>query len=455
MKSRRLIVLSLALSGICGCSGSPKEKAAPQPAVSVDKPVTSPGESAAATASAKDDATISRDAVVARTLKYAEEMDKAIAQKKASAAQPATAAAAAEAPTEQPVPAKVAAKPEPSKVDWATMLASVPQEPATPAAAPSPAPVAKPVAATPVAPAMPVAPNQAQAAPIAATGAESPASTANAKIALDGADTGPIIIPEGTEIGTGEPVAAATPKALPKAPEDIALAEQLAKRVKENPLDVSAHLDYQLHQFTIGQSVPQLAPLAPLPTEDREVIAAVMDGLSNFRTSVQNDNNQLLSKKIRPLVDLSDRLKAQADLAVPTIALCRRVDGFGVYEPIEPAEFPRGRETPVILYCEVANFSSQRPGGKRWETTLAHSATLYKENGVPVWSDKSTNVTDNSRNRRHDFFVVKMLKLPSTLTAGKYVLKVTVMDRQTNRMAEGSTTLTIGGGNGEGVAKTE
>jgi len=436
MTSRRLLVAVLGLSGICGCSSSRQPVPTAAAPTSIDKPINAGNETSALT----DDAAASRDAIVARTLKYAEEMEKAIEAKKQQSA--ATQPIAGVEPSAKGVtePGKVKPKPEASKVDWSQILASSTADDEVPATKVSPAPA---VTVVPV-----VQPAKDVVTPLAPED-----STANTRIALDGADTGPIMIPEGQEIGSGEPqVTAAKPQTF-KTAEDIALSEQLAKRIKENPLDVAAHLDYQLHQFTLGQSVPQLTSLASLPTEDREVLAALMDGLSNFRTSVQNDNNALLSKKIRPLVELSDRLKAQAELAVPVIALCKRVEIFGVYEPIEPTTFPAGRETPVILYCEIANFSSQRPGGVRWETSLSHSATLYKENGVPVWSDKTTNVTDQSRNRRHDFFVVKLLKLPPTLSAGKYVLKVTVMDRQTNRMAEGSIALTIAGA--EGMAKTE
>jgi hypothetical protein len=423
--------LGVALAG--GCSTSPKPDPTPsKPAVSADavdygQPVKSELGEPAHTAPA-DDAAASRDAVNAKAQRYAMEMEKAATARAAAATKP---------------PA-----PQPSQVDWSDLFKTDPSTaPATPASA-APQPSAPAVAtAEPVAPPVAVIPPSTPAD-------ETPTMNANTTISLDGVSNGgPMVIPEGQEIGIAPLPAPVVKK--PTLPEDASLAAILAKRVKENPRDLAAQLDYQLYQFTLGQSVPQLAPLAPLPTEDREVVAAVMDALSNFRTSAQNDANQLLSKKIRPLVELGDRLKAQADLTVPTLLLCRRVDGFGVYDPIEPAEFPQGREVPVILYCEVANFSSQKADGKQWETTLSHSATLYKESGVPVWSDKTTNVTDHSRNRRHDFFIVKMMHLPSTLPAGRYVLKVTVVDRQSNRIAEGSTTLTIVAPATPSIAKTE
>jgi hypothetical protein len=170
--------------------------------------------------------------------------------------------------------------------------------------------------------------------------------------------------------------------------------------------------------------------------EDRELISAVMDGLSNFRSTLRSDNNLLLSRKVKPLLDLADRLRAQADLTIPTLALCTRVEGFGVYTPIDPARFQTGREQPAVIYCEVENFSSQVDDHKMWETRLAQKAVLYTESGLPVWEDKSKDIIDHSRNRRHDFFITKVMRFPSTLTAGHYLLKVTVVDQHANRVAE-------------------
>ncbi|HEV7301343.1 MAG TPA: hypothetical protein VGN72_18415 [Tepidisphaeraceae bacterium] len=457
MKSR-LLLMGACVVGLYGCSTS-KPATTQQNAVTVEsfppqpeQPVTiesAAGTSAAepASATANADASASRDAVAERARRYAQQMEQAITE---------SSRATAKTP-----------EPEASKVDWAELFGeaktpTAPADGATPPAAPEPAaPRPAIAAATSVSAPVDSRPTPLPAIPLrpAAVPVRGDTSTANAGISLDGQiNDGPMVVPEGQEFAITEPAAPVTSSmASPSIAAPAAISEDVfAQRIGDNPRDVAAHLDYQLRQFTQGKSVPELTALSPLPVEDREVIAAVMDGLSNFRTSVQTDGNQLLSKKVRPLVDMSERLRAGADLAVPTIALCRKVDGFGVYDPIEPAQFARGREASVILYCEVANFSSQKADGKKWETTLSHSATLYRDSGVPVWSDKTTNVVDYSRNRRSDFFVVKMLRLPATLTTGRYVLKVTVVDRQSNRMAEGSLPITItDGSTPTGVATSE
>lgn len=251
------------------------------------------------------------------------------------------------------------------------------------------------------------------------------------------------------------PEAANTPAAIAtNSPESISnsptahastdsFATKITQRAKDFPRDLSAQLDYQLLLFLQDQSVPELTSLTSLPTEDRELMSAVLDGISNFRNTLRQDNNMLLSQKIHPLTDLADRLRAQADLSIPTLTLCKQVDGFGRYEPMD-AHLLAGQDNQAIIYCELANFSSQlKDDSKQWQTDVTQEAVLYMDTGEQIWTDKVQQITDQSRNRRHDFFLRTLVTFPHTLTIGRYLLKVTIVDKQTNRMAEASLPIEI------------
>jgi hypothetical protein len=218
---------------------------------------------------------------------------------------------------------------------------------------------------------------------------------------------------------------------------------RITRRVKDYPRDLSANLDYQLLLFLRDEPVPQLSAITGLPSEDRELISAVMDGLSNFKNTLRSDNNMLLSRKIKPLTDLADRLKTQAELSIPTLTLCTKVEGFGRYDPIDPPRFPAQRETQAIIYCELENFSSQQNQAKIWQTDVTQEAVLYTEDGMQVWADKTQQVQDLARNRRHDFYLRTLVTFPSTLTVGRYLLKVSIVDRQANRVAESSLPIEV------------
>lgn len=263
------------------------------------------------------------------------------------------------------------------------------------------------------------------------------------------ADSSPAPADSAEQVASITPVHAApqrvsAPAAAPApAVNSDVLAAGFAQRIHDYPNDIAAHLDHQLLLFLNDRQVPDLASLASLPEEDRELVTTVLDGLSNFRNAIRADNNMLLSRKVQPMLQMADRLRSQADLYIPAIALCTKVDGFGIYKVIDPPRFVAGREHPAIVYCEIANFASQLNDQKLWETRLVQEAVLYTETGLPVWQDSSKTITDVCRNRRHDFFMVKMIKLPSSLTIGRYLLKVTITDQQASRVAEATVPIQI------------
>jgi len=217
-----------------------------------------------------------------------------------------------------------------------------------------------------------------------------------------------------------------------------------ARRAAEYPEDLSAQTDYQLLKLLQEETVPDLASMAGLTPEDRELLSTLMDSLTNFRNQLRQNNNMLLSKKIAPLVDLGDRLKSQAELTIPTFTFVSQAPGFGRYQAIEPARFIAGKAHVVGIYYEVENFKSQLNENNLYETRLTENLVLYTESsGLPVWQDRKSTLTDTSHRRRRDFFNAKNITLPALLTIGRYLLKVTIEDQQANRIAESTIPVEI------------
>ena len=222
------------------------------------------------------------------------------------------------------------------------------------------------------------------------------------------------------------------------------LAANLEKRARDYPEDLSAQADDQLLRLLREEPVPDVQSLAKLAPEDRELLGALMDSLTNFRNQLRQNNNMLLSQKVAPLVELSDRLRAQGELSVPTFLVCSKAPYFGNYEKIDPARFVATQSHTIGIYYEVENFSSQLNENKMYQTKLSEQIVLYTESsGLPVWSERKETYTDLSHRRRHDFFVAKPIVLPRSLTIGRYLLKVTVEDQQAKRIAENTVPIEI------------
>lgn len=312
-------------------------------------------------------------------------------------------------------------------------------QPAGPSPAAAPGPVATP-------PALPETEAPPPGVPAANEAPSAPPAGANVPLSIEewaaqqqeGSPPLAAAAPPAAQGGAATPLAQGSPAA-------DALARRLEQRVADDPRDVAAQLEYQIYKFLLNESVPDLAALAKLPQEDREVLTALLDGLSNFRSTLRAGGNLLLSDKVRPLLDLSNRLRTQSELTIATMALCRRVERFGVYDPIEPARFEpvyrdarRGVVGPeFIVYCEVQNFASLQGPGGMWETKLAQETALYtEEKGRLMWESGRRLMADQSRNRRHDFYTPTLVSLPPSLPIDRYILKVTIVDEQSNRVAE-------------------
>ena len=86
----------------------------------------------------------------------------------------------------------------------------------------------------------------------------------------------------------------------PALPATDAQTAAFARRASEYPQDLSAQTDNQLLKLLKEESVPDLQSMSGLAPEDRELLSALMDALTNFRNQLRQNNNMLFSKKICP-----------------------------------------------------------------------------------------------------------------------------------------------------------
>lgn len=203
-----------------------------------------------------------------------------------------------------------------------------------------------------------------------------------------------------------------------------------------SPPTLLQQFDVNLDRLSRGQ--PPLGSEPGARSEEQNLVSAVIAAMSDFRSTL-SDESGLLSTKTAPILKLSDQIQQQIPLTLPVVALCRSVQQFGVYDPIDPARFPAGVESQAIVYCQVEHFRSQVSSGTGdWETKLNYDATLYSDTDHPiaVISKKPANITDHCRQRRRDFFLADRMSFPASLPAGKYLLKVTVIDQSANHVAE-------------------
>ncbi len=173
-----------------------------------------------------------------------------------------------------------------------------------------------------------------------------------------------------------------------------------------------------------------------------------------FRNSREEFTSNAENADIASLAQrFTDQLTQQHALRVPTTALCTKVDGFGLFTELPKYDgrykLLAGRRHRLIVYVEVDRFSHRetvQDGQSGYAVELLQDLTLYHagdREDTLAWRKPNETITDWSRNRRRDFFVVQIIDLPETLTIGSYRLKVRMVDEGADPPAEDETVLRI------------
>lgn len=180
--------------------------------------------------------------------------------------------------------------------------------------------------------------------------------------------------------------------------------------------------------------------------------------------------------------EFAQATRGWAELRIPRVVLCTKVEGFGRYTELrrytntlsgglraggsdgggamalgadEPVyTFLAGRKHKFIVYCEVDGFASRggaAMGRSGYEVEIAQDLTLYAGGpasgfggrDVVAWRKNDQRVKDFSLNQRRDFFMVQIVELPETLTVGGYSLKVRVRDLASSGAGEAEVVIPI------------
>ncbi len=233
------------------------------------------------------------------------------------------------------------------------------------------------------------------------------------------------------------------------------LLEVLRERVAAHPNQINYALALELLETAETGKAADPASLGALSAVDQRLLADLVPAVQSLAARPATPTTTL-ADRAAPLTAAAEKWEADADLALPRLALASRVDSYGVYSPVEP-KFEYGKRNVVIIYCEVAHFTSKAIDNTTaaghetvYETRLAQQDTLITDNGLLVWRPNPEEVEDRSRNQRHDFYLVKKLTIPENLAIGKYTLRMSVTDKLSDKIAMATIPIEVVGPAGSG-----
>lgn len=189
----------------------------------------------------------------------------------------------------------------------------------------------------------------------------------------------------------------------------------------------------------------ELVSRAVTPDQRRSVETA-QDLMRSFSTdpNLASGDPAGMARLLREKADQLTASASQDGLALGTVAICQRVDGFGRYATLGTSTFVAGRPAAMIVYSEIENFSQtrgtegpNRENAEQWRVELGQTIRLYLESdGSEQLVLPESVVRDAAVSKRHDFFLVQRVDLPKNLSVGNYHLKIAVRDVASGAIAE-------------------
>jgi hypothetical protein len=219
------------------------------------------------------------------------------------------------------------------------------------------------------------------------------------------------------------PILPVSNQALPtvKTPDDPPLVSALRSCLEKKPAEAVA-------QLAVYDKPNQDVLLCLLP------LAARLSELS-LDHARPDDVDAILDQVDSSMVPLRSR----AGLTIEKMAFCRRIDAFGVYQPLSREHRFRPAEV-AQLYIELRNFATRDKESGTHVISLASSGEIRDARGkrYPLSFDRKG--PDESRTSRHDYFESYRFCIPN-LAPGLYTLWIQVVDQGTEPPRKAERTL--------------
>lgn len=177
-------------------------------------------------------------------------------------------------------------------------------------------------------------------------------------------------------------------------------------------------------------------PLQLFSADQQELVAGFVELLIYLRDVPPGETSESLRAARAAVTRLEKSIRQVSGLRIPNFVICTRVEGFGNYTPMEPAQFRAGVGGEFVAYCEIADFDSQQTPEGAWKSEFSLEVDVLDRIGQQVHTFKADKVTDVCRSRRQDCFIAPLVTLPASLGPGDYVVKVTVVDEIGEKVAQ-------------------
>lgn len=215
--------------------------------------------------------------------------------------------------------------------------------------------------------------------------------------------------------------------------------EALETQPGETETQKQAYIEKQVHLRLLylmsGQQERALQAIPGIDPADQEFWQQTFWGLTNYfdAKSIPSSADRA-AQTITQLTNAVLRLQEKANLELRNVSFCHKISSFGNYEKFARDEFSPGQE--VLVYAEVANTHSEPIQDGKYRTSLKSTIEIYKHGsqGELVEKIDLPETIDICRTHRRDYFHSYQFTIPTKLSLGPHVLKLSVEDQLSRRV---------------------
>lgn len=174
-------------------------------------------------------------------------------------------------------------------------------------------------------------------------------------------------------------------------------------------------------------------PVAEQNQSWNQILAAL-----STATSPETTDPSLVSHNVDVAVDTIETL---APLRINDLHLCKKIDGFAHYEPLQASLSRVGQ--PLLIYCEMTGLRYEETKDQLRSRISSRVELVPAGGGPPAWSQALGTAEDLCRRRRRDYYVNYRLVIPSDLPPQAYSLRLTQTDEISGRSTSSEVALIL------------
>ncbi|HEY2252669.1 MAG TPA: hypothetical protein VGH74_16460 [Planctomycetaceae bacterium] len=231
---------------------------------------------------------------------------------------------------------------------------------------------------------------------------------------------------------------------LISAMETEAFAEQPGETEAEKLAFIKKQVDLRMLYLISGQHERALQAIPGVDPADQEFWQQEFWGHTNyFDVGSMPSSNERAAQTVTQLTNAVLRLQEKASLELRNVTFCHKISNFGNFEKYPREEFSPGQE--VLLYAEVANIHSEPIPDGKFRTSLKSTIEVYHHGaqGQLIERIDLPEAIDICRTHRRDYFHSYQYTIPAKLALGPHLLKLTVEDQLSRRVATYTLNFTV------------